>query len=179
MINDVITAPDQTYAVILISTRQGNVEVKVDQEDLIVAEELGRLVLYKDPKGRPFARADKQDGQVLLHRHLFEIPKGSRLEWINGDTLDLRRENLQLVDKDGNITPLKQPEPEVEKPTVKGVTFHKHAQKWTSRPYWEGKRYSLGYFQTKEEAEKETLIFFEEGLNSPKLKRNQSKGDKK
>ena len=169
MINDVIKTPSQTYAVILISTRQGNVEVKVDQEDLIFAEELYRLVLYKDPKGRPMARAGKEDGQVLLHRHLFDIPKGSRLEWINGDTLDLRRENLQFVDKEGKVTPLKQSK---EKPAVKGVTFHKHAQKWTSRPYWEGKRYSLGYFATREEAENETRIFLEEGPDSPKLKRN-------
>jgi hypothetical protein len=171
---------EENTAFIYINTRSGQEIVKVNDVDLPFANELTRLVIYKDPKGRKMARSDKADGQVLLHRHLFEIPKGSRLEWINGDTLDLRRENLQLVDKDGNVTPLKVPaKEESAQPKIKGVTFHKASQKWTSRPYWGSDRYSLGYFATKEEAEKETLIFLNEGPESPKLKRNQSKGDKK
>lgn len=107
MINEVLNMLGAEHAEILISTRQGTEKVLVDQDDLFYAEELNRLVIYKDPKGRKLARADKTDGQVLLHRHLFEIPKGSRLEWKNENTLDLRRENLQLVHKDGTIEQLK------------------------------------------------------------------------
>lgn len=172
---------EENTAFIYINTRSGQETVKVNDVDLPFTNELSRLVIYKDPKGRKMARSDKADGQVLLHRHLFEIPKGSRLEWLNGDTLDLRRENLQLVDKDGNVTPLEMPaKEEVEKPSIKYISFHKAAQKWTSRPYWGPKtRYSLGYFETREEAENETRIFLSEGPESPKLKRNQPKGDKK
>lgn len=160
-----------------ITTRNGSEYFQVDMEDWPVIEQVQRWYLYKDPKGRKMARAGKEDDQVLLHRFLFEIPKGNRLEWINGNTLDCRRENLQLIDKDGNVTPLKVPkQEEVPNPVVKGVTFHKASQKWTSRPYYGSHRYSLGYFQTKEEAENETLIFLNEGPDSPGLKRNQSKG---
>jgi hypothetical protein len=174
MLNNVTTTNTKAY--VQIVTRQGVKEVVLDIDDLIVAEELARLVLYKDPKGREMARAGKEDNQVLLHRHLFEIPKGSRLEWINEDTLDLRRENLQLVDREGNITLLKEPKEVIAPPTIKGVTFHRHSQRWNSRPYWGSDRYSLGYFKTKEEAEAETRIFLAEGPDSPKLKRNQRKG---
>jgi hypothetical protein len=176
MINEILNDLEIPHVAIVINTRSGPYQVLVDKEDLPYAEAVSRWVLYKDPNGRPFARADKNDDQVLLHRFLFEIPKGSRLEWINEDTLDCRRKNLQLVHKDGTVEPLKKSET-VPPPTVKGVTFHKHAQKWTSRPYWGPKeRFNLGYFETREEAVAETLIFLEEGPDSPKLKRNQRKG---
>ncbi|MFJ5716586.1 hypothetical protein [Neobacillus sp. NPDC093127] len=167
--------------VIFIHTRKVGVkQILIDKEDWPAAEQIQRLVLYKDPKGREFARSDKNNDQVLLHRHLFDIPKGSRMEWLNGNTLDLRKENIQLVDTEGTVTLLKEPvEESVPKPVIKGVTFHKGSQKWTSRPYHGSDRYSLGYFTTKEEAENETLIFLNEGPNSPNLKRNQPKGVKK
>ena len=158
-----------------ITTRQGVEKVIVDFDQAEKVEKISRWVLYKDPKGRKMARSDKTDGQVLLHRYLFDIPQGSRLEWANGNTLDCRRKNLRLVDRAGNIT-LIMPVETVVKSEIKGVFFHKASQLWNSRPYWESKRYSLGYFKTRELAEAETRIFFAEGPDSPKLKRNQRKG---
>jgi hypothetical protein len=198
MINDVLIQMDG-YSEIVINTRHGQERVKVDKEDLIAAEELSRLVLYKDPKGRKMARATKEDDQVLLHRHLFEIPKGSRLEWRNRDTLDLRRENLILLHKNGEVEFLKRAEPSYEelerkhmgdpvkrtgiyaeskhkKSDVRGVYFHKASERWNAAAFFEKKRYSLGYFQDEADAIAEVTIFRSEGPNSPKLKRNQRKG---
>ena len=259
MLNEVTFNAAGDTAEVVIAARKGDFLLLVDKEDLPFVQEINKIVLYTDPKGRLMARADKTDNQVLLHRHLFDIPRGHKLEWINGNTLDLRRENLQLVDGKGNITLLAQPKEEAQTPQKeaetlngftaaqtpqegvegwevkeaftakpldgvygktydekegfsiqpnkepvknyeelerehlgdiekgtgiydppkkleKGVVFHKHSQKWTCRPHHEGKRYSLGYFDTVEEAIAEILIFRAEGPESPKLKRNQRKG---
>lgn len=212
MINETALTVAGDVVTIRLTTRSGHETVLIDEQDFLTAGKLTKLVLYKDPKGRKFARSDKSDGQVLLHRYLFETPKGWKLDWINGDTLDLRRANLQLVNKDGEVRPLAEPqeqvqpqEPnEVSKPKeeataggsleaqpvgglaeelteeIKGISFHKASRKWTSRPFsgdGTNKRYSLGYFETKEEAVAQTLIFRAEGPESPKLKRNQRKGN--
>jgi len=201
MINEAVIDRSGKFTTIFINTRQGKEEVLIDQEDIMLVEELSRLVLYKDPKGRKMARAGKEDDQVLLHRYLFDIPKGSRLEWINENTLDLRRENLQLVDREGNITPFEPKDPnstyEIMKslaatgnqqakeimdklsPTkkkvseVRGVYFHKASERWHASAFYNKKRYSLGYFKTEEEAIEEVTIFRQGGPDSMKLKRNQ------
>lgn len=183
MINEAVIDRSGKYTTIFINTRQGKEEVLIDQEDIMVVEELSRLVIYKDPKGRKMARAGKEDDQVLLHRYLFDIPQGSRLEWLNENTLDLRRENLQLVHKDGSIEFLKPPEATAAdfqdqpghkpKSDVRGVYFHKASSRWHASAFHDKKRYSLGYFQTEEEAIDQVAIFRAEGPNSPKLKRNQ------
>ncbi|AYP68403.1 AP2 domain protein [Bacillus phage vB_BboS-125] len=163
-----------------IPTRAANETFIIDRQDLDKVREADRWGLYKDAKGRKFARSGRDSGQKLLHKLLFEIPKGSRLVWKNEDTLDCRRSNLQLVDKDGNVTELeKQGDNQVdtigvdvllallepEKPTskVKGVYFHKAANKWTASAYWEGKRHSLGYYDDQVEAEKIVTAFREAG----------------
>lgn len=176
MINDAVIDRKGQVTTIFINTRQGKEEVLIDQDDVMIVEELNRLVLYKDPKGRKLARADKSDDQVLLHRHLFDIPTGSRLEWINENTLDLRRENLQLVHKDGTIEPLKEPEtveePKKKDSKVRGVYFHKASERWHASAFHDKKRYSLGYFKTEQEAADEIHEFRMRGPESPLLKRN-------
>ncbi|WP_433958584.1 hypothetical protein [Cytobacillus horneckiae] len=182
MKNHIMTG--EHWATIIIETRNGPEEVLVDMDDLLYAEEITRLVLYKDPKGRKMARADKTDNQVLLHRHLFDIPKDAKIEWLNENALDLRRENLQLVFKEGSVKRLKVPEPPIpkgrhdihplkKKSKTRGVYFHKASRKWHASAFYEKKRYSLGYFEDEHEAELEVLVFREEGPDSPKLKRNQ------
>jgi hypothetical protein len=205
MINEAVIDRSGKYTTIFINTRQGKEEVIVDQEDIMVIEELQRLVIYKDPKNRKLARTGKEDDQVLLHRYLFDIPKGSRLEWVNENTLDLRRENLQLVDREGNVTPLAPKDPnstyeimkslsatgnkqakelmdkinpsKKKESSVQGVYFHKASQRWHAAAFYEKKRYSLGYFQEEADAVEQVTIFRADGPNSPKLKRNQRKGN--
>lgn len=186
MINETALTVDGTAITITIQTRTDREIVFIDKEDWIVVEQIQRWILYKDPKGRKFARADKKDDQILLHRLLFDMPKDYKLHWISGNTLDCRRENLQLVDRQGMKAPdavqrlvlYGNAHKEPEKPTsaVPGVKWHKHSKSWEVRIYHEGKRYSLGYFKDHVEAEQEALVFREEGPDSPNLKRNQRKG---
>lgn len=209
------------YFELEIQTRAGVEKVIVDFDQAEKVTKITRWGIYKDPKGRKMARAGKEDGQVLLHRYLFDIPQGYRLEWINGKTLDCRRKNLQLVHaKTGQTIPLYEPEIRVRKPgrtggerhvtdpnstfealknaaeegiteavkimdklepkkksETKGVYFHKASNRWHAAAFFEGKRYSLGYFQTEIEAIEEVTTFRALGPDSPNLKRNQRKGN--
>lgn len=159
-----------------IMTRSSIEKVITDWDQKEKVEAITRWVLYKDPKKRKMARADKNDGQVLLHRYLFDIPPGHKLEWINGNTLDCRRKNLQLIEtKTGQIIPLYKPEIR-QKSEVKGVYFHKASSRWHASAFYAKKRYSLGYFATEEEAADQVAIFRAEGPDSQNLKRNQRKG---
>lgn len=181
-----------------ISTRNGCEYFLTDYDQQAKVTSVDRWGLYKDAKGRKFARSGKESGQLLLHKLLFEIPKGQRLVWKNGNTLDCRRSNLQLVDNEGNVTELEPTDPnstyqviktlaiqgnqkakevinnlEPEKPTskVRGVYFHKAAKKWTASAYWEGKRHSLGYYDDQVEAEKVVTAFREGGPEAVKTLR--------
>lgn len=201
-----------------IKTLAGALIVKVDVEDEDKVRTASRWGIYKDRHERKFARSSKKDGQVLLHKLLVDVPKGSTLVWKNGDTLDCRTANLQLVDKDGNVTELARPAPEnrdqkardmanaailsalappvkkqltasedfgtleeqdiKEEPArktsdVKGVYFHKASKRWTASAFHAGTRYSLGYFDQLEDAEREVTYFRLHGPHWDGLKRNQ------
>lgn len=104
---------------IRIETRSGDEIVFLDKQDLEKASSIvDKWRLFKDARGVKFARSGKDSGQKMLHKLLFVIPKGYKMVWINGNTLDLRRRNLQLVDKEGNVTLLEDPKP--SKVYVKG-----------------------------------------------------------
>lgn len=69
-------------------------------------------------------------------------------------------------------TPEPEPEEEPEKSQVRGVYRHKQAKKWHASAFWEGKRYSLGYFDVMKDAEAEVALFREHGPEHPGLRRN-------
>lgn len=185
---------------ITLHTKKGDFQVKLDVDDYEKVKDI-RWGLYIDPNGRHMARAGTDHGRVLMHRFLFDIPKGKRMEWLNGDTLDLVKENLQLVDKTGFKQRLREPKPPAttyevlkrmaseELPTplkelitdkpksaVKGVYFHKASKRWHASAFHSGKRYSLGYFEQEQDAAQEVADFRKYGPEHPNLKRNQKEG---
>ncbi len=151
----------------------------VDTEDLEkLSEAANNWIIYTDRHGREFARSDKASGQVMAHKLLYDIPKGCKLEWINGNTLDLRRENLNMVQPNGTVVPLLIPEPEPEEEPyirtsdVRGVYFHKASQRWHASAFYEGKRYSIGYQPDTPEGKKAAEEAVEEfRKNGPKVKK--------
>lgn len=198
MLNEAALTVNGEAVTIKISTRSGDEIVFVnDGEDFAKAKSITkRWGIFKDAKGKKSVRAGKDDGQVFLHKLIFDTKQGEQLEFINGNSLDLRRENVNKVLKSGEVIPMYVAPPVEEQPknpvkrevqvtaanagrpqsNVPGVKYHKASQRWTARIYWEGVRHSLGYYNTREHAEREAAIFRLEGPDSPKLKRNQPKG---
>ncbi|GAA4711332.1 hypothetical protein [Brevibacillus fulvus] len=165
----------ENSVMIQLNTREGVVPAFIDYDDLDKLQDICTLGLSNGK-----ARSGKASGQKYLHLVIVgEIPKGNRLEWINGNQLDCRKSNLQLVDKEGNVTRfVKIPETphhvEVDltvtgdkpKSTVPGVTFHKASQLWNARPYYQGQHHSLGYHKDQAVAEQKALDFWKsKGVN--------------
>lgn len=102
------------YVEIKIGTRQGVVSAFVDTADFEDIDVEGSYVIFKDKKGRPLARGCKLSGQKFIHKHIVgNLSRSHTLVFKNDNSLDYRRHNLQIVDKDGTITEVA---PVVEKP---------------------------------------------------------------
>jgi len=96
-------------------------------------------------------------GGTLVHRMVYEKthgkkPKGMQIDHINGDILDNRVENLRIATYAENQWNAKT---RVDNTSgVKGVCWHKKAQKWYAQIKQNKVLYNLGVFEDKKEAEK-------------------------
>jgi len=69
----------------------------------------GYISIRKDSHGRPYAHIRISKGKFdLLHRHIWErhydpVPEGQIVAFKNGDTSDLRIENLELITREENM----------------------------------------------------------------------------
>lgn len=101
-----------------LSLRDGEQKVLVDAD---VFDELQHVKLYRHaPDFVTFWHAgDKK--QYLLHRYIMGDPKGQRVEFISGDVLDCRRENLRIkpkVIKEKKVKKLPPPITQMDKPEI-------------------------------------------------------------
>jgi hypothetical protein len=87
---------------------------------------------------------------IRMHRVLLQAKPGEIVDHINGDTLDNRRANLRIVDRQGNkVNSARRKD---SRQPYKGVRFEPHANKWAARICVMGRRMRLGLFATAEEA---------------------------
>lgn len=88
--------------------------------------------------------------QLVAMAFLNHLPNGNILvvDHINDVKTDNKVENLQIVTNRFNTCKTRGN----YSSKYKGVNWHKHIQKWVSRIIINNKRYSLGYFNTEEEA---------------------------
>lgn len=76
-----------------VTNPYSGVQFKVSREDL----DLVRSYNWNTTRScRYLARKDKQSNQLLLHRVIMAPKKGECIDFINGDTLDCRRQNLRV-----------------------------------------------------------------------------------
>jgi hypothetical protein len=87
---------------------------------------------------------------VLMHRLILNAPDGLKVDHINGDGLDNRRENLRLatVAENNRNVGLRSNNTS----GIKGVRFHKPHGKWQAQIMIGGCQKHLGYFETAEDA---------------------------
>lgn len=84
----------------IISLTHGTKYIKIDEEDF---EIIKNLKVYIIKIGNYFY-ARKQPDKQGLHRFIVgEIPKGMVVDHINGDTLDNRKSNLEIVSIKENV----------------------------------------------------------------------------
>jgi hypothetical protein len=95
-----------------------------------------------------------------VHRVIYEMHFGetkSEIDHINRDKLDNRVENLREASRSQNIC--NNPARSDNKLGIKGVCFHKATGKYNAQININGKRKSLGFFKTIEEAKEKYLEY--------------------
>jgi len=86
-----------------------------------------------------------------LHRWITNAPIGKVVDHINHNTLDNRRENLRVVTHSENSQNRKGADTD-SRCGIRGVSWHKHNNKWQAALTVNKKRISLGYFSDLEVA---------------------------
>lgn len=143
---------------ILLTRRDGTViETLIDTEDLNRARSFpGRWYASWQDDTKQFrvtgvATVQGETLRAKLHRWLLEAPDELEVDHINNDTLDNRRSNLRLATRSENAQNRRSAQSNARS-GLRGVHWHGQKGKWWARMCVGGKRYSLGLFETKEEA---------------------------
>lgn len=133
-----------------IITKRTNHVILVDDEDYDMLIAIGGW--YIDSRG--YAVTDKIiDGRRIvtdMHRLLHPPKHGFIVDHINRNKLDNRKHNLRDATK--SINALNSGLWRHNTSGFKGVSWHKHANKWRSTIWLNGKQIHLGFFTAPEEA---------------------------
>ena len=108
----------------------------------------GRYAYFREPLGTGYDPYK----MTYLHRFLMDAPDGMQVDHVDGNGLNNCRSNLRLCTHRENR--LNQKHRADSKNRYKGVTFHpdKPFKKWQAIIRIDGKRHSLRYHLTEEEA---------------------------
>lgn len=127
-------------------------EAVIDAADVpLVAEwawcaKMGRNTVYA--MRRDYSGVKPRD--VLMHRAIMGNPAGFEIDHIDGDGLNNCRANLRLATHQQNMRNQRTRSDNTS--CFKGVDWNKRDLKWQARIGLNGKRVSLGYFDTPEAA---------------------------
>ncbi|NLF02336.1 MAG: hypothetical protein GX601_15300 [Anaerolineales bacterium] len=97
-----------------------------------------------------FVITDGKSKCVYLHRFLLDAPPDQRVDHINGDPLDNRRENLRLVTARQNVQNSRCAHHSLS--GQKGVAWYRRKERWHVRITVDGERLHLGYYRDLETA---------------------------
>jgi hypothetical protein len=98
------------------------------------------------PGKSPYAKRTRRG--ILMHRVIMGINDRRKVDHINGDGLDNRRENLRVCTNSQNSQNMKPRDG-----ATKGLYFHKKNLKWCAQIMQDRVKYHLGSFDTKEAAQ--------------------------
>jgi hypothetical protein len=101
--------------------------------------------------GTWYAKAHIGNKTVLMHRVITMALKEQKIDHINGNGLDNRKENLRLATNRQNSWNSKST---IGSSKYKGVSWCKQKNKWRTRIYFNGKDIHLGFFVNEKDAAK-------------------------
>lgn len=143
-------------------------EALVDDEDFERVNQykwlahLNHNVLYGGRRAKKIEREHGSPQHIFLHRFILGTKPGISVDHIDGNGLNNQKSNLRECTMSQNIANSRRRRDNTS--GYKGVHWHKGYKypsgAWRIRPKWsarislKGKRISLGYFTTKEEAAK-------------------------
>jgi AP2 domain/HNH endonuclease len=104
---------------------------------------------YYASRNSPRKKGEKHT-VIRMHREVMQAKPGEHVDHINRDTLDNQKSNLRLCTRSQNNAHKGVRANNTS--GLKGVCWHKRAQKWTANISTNGKRSYLGIYATKEEA---------------------------
>ena len=116
--------------------------------------------MQSKPTGRWYAAAYIDGRLTLMQRVIAPAAEGHNVTFINGDSLDLRKENLRPTRRKSSRTTFSRSGPTTGR---RGVSFHKGRQKYIARVYEGGEQIWLGSFPTEQEA----IAAYEQYQNPP------------
>lgn len=115
---------------------------------------------WKTPKA-------KNQASVRLHRLVAGAEKGQKVDHINGNTLDNRKENLRIVDHTVNMQNTRKRKNATSR--HKGVCWSPQRNAWRARLYSHRVTKELGYFKNESDAAKAYNDALDKyGIASPK-----------
>ena len=136
---------DSFYELKIVSKAYGEVNALVDAEDL------DRVMQYRWHVNSEFYASAKINGvQTRMHRFIMNAPSNKIVDHKNHDTLDNRKSNLRICDKNGNCQNARKLKPASSK--YKGV--RKRGNAYETRIRYNNKNIYVGYFKSEIEAAK-------------------------
>lgn len=130
------------------------IEVEIDENCLDIAvSHVWKLNKKKfDIQGQYYFQAAVKGRTIHLHREIMGCVRGDKkyVDHISGDTLDCRKKNLRICTNAENIRNRKINRNNTS--GYKGVHFSKKNKKWKATIMSDKKLYTIGSFQTPEEA---------------------------
>lgn len=127
-------------------------EAVIDSADVTLVDGVSWRAMVS-PSGRVYATTWSQDGKrdlLFLHRVIENTDAGLDTDHIDGNGLNNRRANLRVATRSQNRCNTGKPCTNTS--GFKGVSWHKHAQKWCASIGFNGKRRSLGHHDSPEAA---------------------------
>ena len=138
------------YVEILCNYKGEIFKVSVDNEDVDKLMLLTSDLKVTCTHGKYYCYGRINGHQVLAHRHIMGAEKGQLITFLDGNSLNLRRANLEFATRNF-INRHKRLQSNNES-GYHGVTWCKKHDKWVVRLYKEGKEIYLGAYRDKSEA---------------------------
>lgn len=86
----------------------------------------------------------------MMHRFIMECGANQQIDHANGNKLDNRRANLRFATTSQNSANVGKRKDSRNR--FKGIHFHRHSGLWQAKIHFNGKRVTIGYFRSDEDA---------------------------